>query len=96
MFLPDTAFISRRKTNGATVHPDIKKKKKSCLVSTKKSPRKKSGETTGSEPKYHVISDSFLGFGAGGKRNSGISTIVFENLIFIWVLTMEASVLLGY
>lgn len=72
-------------------------KKKSCLVSTKKSPGEASEKTTGSEPNYHVISvRDFWGLGLGGKRNSGISTIVFENLIFIGVLTMEASVLLGY
>lgn len=44
-----------------------------------------------------MSSDRFFEFWAGGgKGNSGISTRVFENLIFLWVLTMEASVLLGY
>lgn len=48
------------------------------------------------EAKYDVIFVRIVGFGAGGKRNPSAPTTVLENLIFKWVLTMEASVLLGY
>lgn len=46
-----------------------KKKKKSCLVSTKKAPRNAFGETTGSEPNYHVICVRFVWvWGLGGRE----------------------------